>query len=378
VITSEDPYVLVDLPQSSNLNISALASIFNDATTSYKFLLFRTLLEKITSPQYRAEDWIPFDELSSGMLVQAWFPHSMFKLSFGKQDKIARLLDSIEASATAEVDKSIIEGRASTYVELRSLMRYVPFLLLRPFLVGDLNSSSPQTLVPRMTNAKYSSKNPPIYRFNSDDYAKCDSIQLHPHWVDYFQQHAAILKGWHSWKWLKYMQAQNPYTPSLAEKLFEPAERASLTEQRKYWQFVIDSGLVINCIYSGATIHPKAISIDHYLPWSFVCHNEIWNLVPTTQSINSSKSNRIPSRSLYFHALVGLQHGALVRVTNKDRIPKSIEKLVASYFVGLGLKSREDIQSHERFLNAYERIFFPLEEIAKNQGFSTEWNHKLI
>jgi hypothetical protein len=361
------------LPHSSNLNISALAAIFSDATTSYKFLLFRTLLEKVTSPQYRAEDWISFDELSSGMLVQAWFPHSMFKLSFGKQDQIACLLDSIEASATAEVDRSFIEGRTSTFVELKGLMRYVPFLLLRPFLVGDLNSSSPQTLVPQMTNAEFSSKNPPIYRFNSNDYAQCDSIQLHPHWVAYFQQHAAILKGWHSWKWLKYMQAKNPYTPSLAEKLFEPAERASLAEQRKYWQFVIDSGLVINCIYSGTTINPKEISLDHYLPWSFICHNEIWNLVPTTQSVNSSKSNRIPSRSLYFNAFVSLQHDALRQVLTRDEVPRHIGKFVDSYLVGFGISGRDELQSRDCLRNAFERTFFPLEEIARNQGFAWDW-----
>ncbi|MDY5576621.1 MAG: HNH endonuclease domain-containing protein [Lachnospiraceae bacterium] len=35
------------------------------------------------------------------------------------------------------------------------------------------------------------------------------------------------------------------------------------------------------------------ISIDHFVPWSYVAHDEMWNLNPTTKSINSSKRNNL-------------------------------------------------------------------------------------
>ena len=47
--------------------------------------------------------------------------------------------------------------------------------------------------------------------------------------------------------------------------------------------------------YSGEELEPNNISIDHVIPWSFMYSDDIWNLVVTSKSNNSSKSNSIPS-----------------------------------------------------------------------------------
>lgn len=40
----------------------------------------------------------------------------------------------------------------------------------------------------------------------------------------------------------------------------------------------------------------REISIDHYVTWSFVLHDELWNLIPTFKNINSYKGNNIPNK----------------------------------------------------------------------------------
>lgn len=50
-------------------------------------------------------------------------------------------------------------------------------------------------------------------------------------------------------------------------------------------------------------LNDKNISIDHFVPWSYVAHDELWNLTPTTRSINSSKSNNLPDWNRYFPIL---------------------------------------------------------------------------
>ena len=42
-------------------------------------------------------------------------------------------------------------------------------------------------------------------------------------------------------------------------------------------------------IYGKKPLDAKNISIDHFVPWSYVAHDELWNLTPTTRSINSTK-----------------------------------------------------------------------------------------
>ena len=47
--------------------------------------------------------------------------------------------------------------------------------------------------------------------------------------------------------------------------------------------------------YTGEVLSVDDISIDHVIPWSFMYSDDIWNLVITSKSNKSKKSNRIPS-----------------------------------------------------------------------------------
>ena len=45
--------------------------------------------------------------------------------------------------------------------------------------------------------------------------------------------------------------------------------------------------------YTGKELQPDDISVDHVIPWSFMYSDDIWNLVITSKSKNSSKSNSV-------------------------------------------------------------------------------------
>ena len=68
---------------------------------------------------------------------------------------------------------------------------------------------------------------------------------------------------------------------------------------KKYWKLLSELA-PIHEIYGENRLAPENISIDHFVPWSYVAHDEFWNLHPTTRAINSSKSNRLPEWELYF------------------------------------------------------------------------------
>lgn len=50
--------------------------------------------------------------------------------------------------------------------------------------------------------------------------------------------------------------------------------------------------------YIGDELKPDDISVDHVIPWSFMYSDDIWNLVLTSKSHNSYKSNHIPSKEV--------------------------------------------------------------------------------
>lgn len=56
----------------------------------------------------------------------------------------------------------------------------------------------------------------------------------------------------------------------------------------------------IRDVFTGQPVKKKKYDIDHFIPWSFVMNDELWNLMPMDASLNSSKSNRLPKWNPFF------------------------------------------------------------------------------
>ncbi len=210
----------------------------------------------------------------------------------------------------------------------------------------------------------------PLYKFNQN----ATAIIIHPEWVSYIQNNYRIIRGWISWEWLRYMQRNNPNTPALANKLFPPRERESLQSQTSYWETVIKNCSSFHCIYSGQKLTLDDISLDHYLPWSFVAHNQLWNLIPIPKSVNSSKSDKIPD-NIYFDKLIEAQHLGLT-VFHNNSSEKRWNTYTESFIIDLGFSDKSKLLDLEMLKMQYELKIKPLITLAVSQGFENDWIYK--
>ncbi len=139
----------------------------------------------------------------------------------------------------------------------------------------------------------------PLYAI-ADECIEGQGIYLHPDWLLYLIENHGIVRRWVLWNWLGYMQRCNPTVPNLAAKLLPETKRLTLSTDRRLFASVMNSlsagHRLRRCIYSQEALQPDAFESDHFVPWAFVAHNRIWNLVPTTSEVNSEKSNRVPDR----------------------------------------------------------------------------------
>lgn len=70
---------------------------------------------------------------------------------------------------------------------------------------------------------------------------------------------------------------------------------------RNYWLQKIKAGHPVFCTWSGSQIKSeKELAIDHAIPFSVLFNNDYWNLVPTKNTVNSSKSDKILSKNQLF------------------------------------------------------------------------------
>lgn len=112
--------------------------------------------------------------------------------------------------------------------------------------------------------------------------------------------------------------------PGISDKLYPPRER-KLEKVKKYWKLLSELA-PIHEIYGENRLAPENISIDHFVPWSYVAHDEFWNLHPTTRAINSSKSNRLPEWELYFPRFAGLEYLSYQMIWKYEAVRNEFKK----------------------------------------------------
>ena len=357
----------MNIPQSDNLSTNILGKVFKNTVATYKYFWFISILQIYTKKDCaRIDIW----DILVRMVANAWYPIQYFRLSFGKSDSLYNIVSTIQKELNIPVDIkydnliSILTENLSEKIvrdNIIILMQNVPYRFLRPWI----NTSDNNEMVNRSQiyegECLYS-----LHKNDNDFY-----IDLNPIWFSYLKKNSQILIDFAYWNLTLFLQVRNPNVPAIPSKLIRPEIRNSLTKQHKYWDLVFELGGPIHCIYTGRELSVGDYDLDHFIPWSFVSHDLLWNLIPSDGSINSSKSDKLPDLDYYLPKLSELQHKSLQLVINCHKETKILED-----FVTLGYTPNElACMSKESFFELYARTFNPINQIALNMGFET-WQYK--
>ncbi len=179
-------------------------------------------------------------------------------------------------------------------------------------------------------------------------------ILVNNDWAIYFQRNYHFLRGFIQWHLLRFLQRNNPNVIGLAEKLEKPKFR-DLTVAKKAWRAFIEAH-PFSCIYSEISIDALHLSMDHFIPWSYVGHDELWNIIPTTNSINSMKGDYLPDMSKHLLAFCQSQF-RLVKFHLHQGTTDILEDHYRLFNAGLGELSEEVFTSRlSEELHNYHRV----------------------
>lgn len=147
-----------------------------------------------------------------------------------------------------------------------------------------------------------------------------------------------------------------------------------MDSQRKYWKAILEkSGTDIQCIYSGQIIDINKFDLDHYIPWTFLAHNQLWNLIPIPSNVNSSKSNFIPDRC-YVESFITLQFKG-VKLGRNIFSNKQWNEYIEPYLADIGFRNEEELLEFETFKSKLQPEIENLVYRAVNQGFESGWTY---
>ncbi|RGK25843.1 HNH endonuclease [Bacteroides intestinalis] len=351
----------MNIPQSYVLSTRYLNRVFDKTVATYKYYWFLGILDLyVKQGRTRMNVW----EIMVFMVANAWYPVNYFRLSFGKSES---LYDAI-LTLQKENDIPINISMKSLVDELQELIRLpnirrqlnflqlnVPFRFLRPWI----DTSDDREIVKRSQTFE----NGCLYKLEKDDGTLW--VELNPVWLTYLQENYDILSSFAYWGLTNFLQVRNPNVPNIPNKLIKKEERNPLTNQRKFWNAAINKGIEIKCLYTGKLLNTNNYDLDHFIPWSFVSHDLLWNLMPADSSINCSKSNKLPDLGLYLPKLAEAHQTALRINLEVGKQNKLLED-----YLSLGYTPQDiAMMDREHLLDCFYQTFTPMNQIALNMGF---------
>ena len=364
------------LPHADKVDVGKLEAVFKSRVNSYKFLLFKAILELLDRRRgVSTRSIIYLSDLRLEMLLNAWFAVRYYRLSFGERDQIGKKLDSILSHQTFKNAQKLSAEGIRNYFAKHSeqidailqrqnvdITHYVVYRLLTPWfenILKRLPDGRKNKLILEKCNDLYESRIP-LYKID----ATGKKIELHPRWVDYLDTNFGIVNGWLDMHWLRYLFFRNPHVPGLASKLWSTQSRGSLLVQRRLWNSILKDGFT--CIYTDKEVSPDKFALDHFLPWSWIGHDQLWNLVPVSQEVNSSKGSMLPQEAEIDK--LAIAHFRLLKVQFVKSRTRS--KFVEEYIAGLSIDT-ESMFDKEKLVSAYLNTLTPLISHAKKRGFET-------
>jgi hypothetical protein len=356
------------LPEAQGVNVGTLSRLFADTTNSYKHLFFDALLSAFRDSGFTCLSFT-VRELAVGMVAKAWYPIRMFRLSLGTRDQVVAVIAAMPEMNDAVIPQHRLRDTISAAMtDHQAIVQYVQYRVLSPFFPDSLRGLDDYLkngVIRELAEAEFDIAQP-LYKFVDQD-----TIALHPAWAEYLASNYPIVAAWAELHWMRYLQSRNPSVPGITEKAGPPAKRSSLAPQTQYWKDALAAlGDEPRCVYSGQALDLDDIHLDHFLPWTFVCHDALWNLAPVVSDVNLSKGNRLPDPA-YLPAVVDLHHRALV--ASRPVLEGREWDRVASAYVGDLRMPEADILDVDALYRAYDQAVRPQLDIARSIGFVGNW-----
>ena len=258
----------------------------------------------------------------------------------------------------------------------------VPYRALAGFFVNsmqpprneDWNSIRRMTAYIRMINEQVT-----LLPYTLGDERKLQKkVYFSPEWITMIQDHTVSVLGWIQYEKVKWLQNNNPEVPGLVYKLAPLDEKMrKLSKVRKLWEGILDE-VQIRDVFTGREIAARKYDVDHFVPWSFVMNDELWNLMPMDSSLNSSKSNRLPKWDPFFSRFADNQFVMYELVHEKPELHRLFEACYRDnlHSIWAGQELYRPGNGKEVFRNILQKNMQPVYDSARRQGYEVwEYNY---
>ena len=384
----------LEIVYENNLDTDKFARMFNNKAQSYKFYWFEAILNLTKD----TDEDLTFEEIIDEMICEAWHTVTHYHLRLGPtingnaENFLEHAINTLNGTVSdllqnpsrEELKFAISSCEKELKWDKTRLADYVPYKLLYPFFDTDgmeeglsyIKNDKHRRLIAYME--KLSGRENLFYTILDGARLK-KKIRMNPHWREFLIKNYSVIRRWVQYNKAQFLQDRNPGVPGIIYKICpENEELRKLDLARVLWKTTVEiTGQPIKEIYTGREIPLEILSIDHFVPRSFISNDELWNLTPMSKALNSSKNNRLPAWDEFFEPFSRYQFYlySLIFPTDIskrssvliDRFEKCRKNNLNAIWASetLYIAGNSDIQ----FINILSHNLKPIYEAAQLQGY---------
>ena len=378
----------IDQKYYNNLDIGGFSQMMKDPSFCYKCYWLEAIVKLIAANVTETT----FDAIIDEMISNAWYSVREFHVHLSGIQSDGGVRDGLERAIMLLTELSDLPANASK-VEIKNEIRkhndalkkykeqltnMVPYRALAGFFAksGDVVDWGSTV---RMTKyiKKFSEEKILLpYTFGESSKLK-KQVYFNSEWIDMIQDNAVSILGWIQYEKVKWLQNNNPEVPGLVYKLAPLDEKMrKLGKVRKLWNGVLEL-TEIRDVFKDEPIVFKEYDVDHFVPWSFVMNDELWNLMPMDSSLNSVKSNKLPHWDPFFERFASNQFVMYELISQKPGLHKLFEACYRDnlHSIWAGQELYRPGNSRIQFYNILQKNMRPVYDSARRQGYEV-WDFR--
>ncbi len=365
----------------NNLDLEGFSNMMKDPSYCYKFYW----LEAIVSLISEGKEETTFNEIIDEMIANAWYSVVEFHIHLsgvvsgevkdGLERAVLKLCSVTNLNSNAskmEIKDAIKMHNAELLQEKKQLTNMVPYRALAGFFERhdqNVKWDSITRLITYIEMFNNTYERLPYILGTSPNLQK--EVIFNKDWIKMIQDNTVAILGWIQYEKVKWLQNNNPDVPGLVYKLAPLNEKMrKLANVRKLWTSIMDMH-EIHDVFTEEIIKVDDFDVDHFVPWSFVMNDELWNLMPMDSGLNSSKSNKLPKWNPFFKKFAENQFIMYEEINSKEAIRKLFEKCYRDNLHSIWANQELYRQGNTRdeFYKILETNMKPVYDSARRQGY---------
>ncbi|MBB6452569.1 5-methylcytosine-specific restriction endonuclease McrA [Salirhabdus euzebyi] len=250
-------------------------------SSTYKFVLIKSLIENLY--QVSDNNELTYDQIAYAFAKVYWnlvVHHNLVNQNRGpKHAKVVSIIKDFQQKHGIPSEFSFDKISDSLQLKMVAMVKTVMKENVYGALYGDTRGT--------------------FYEFDH----KREYFRLHPNVLRFMRQYQRLIINLTNYHMAAMIEELNevPSINYLLSKVESIARRKTL----KPFEQILLHHFENTCFYCNKKLSDKKGSthVDHFIPWSFVQSDQIWNLVLACSKCNSSKSDKLPKRE-YLHIII--------------------------------------------------------------------------